>query len=71
MEKMIKSQDAIFVMLSDLEQIEICKRKIAKTEKCGDRNMALNWAIKGLNIARSIKSESKIREFSNYILTMI
>ena len=33
MEKMIKSQDAIFVMLSELEQIEICKRKIAKTDK--------------------------------------
>jgi len=71
MEKMIKSQDAIFVMLSELEQIEICKRKIAKTDKCGDRNSALNWAIKGLNIARNIKNENKINEFSNYILTMI
>jgi len=71
MEKLMKSQNVIFLALNDFEQIEICSRKIEEAEKKGENQKALNWSIKGLNIAREIRNESKVTEFSNYIMSMM
>ena len=67
----METQNVIFMALTDFEQIEICSRKIVEAEKIGENEKALNWSIKGLNIARDIRNESKVTEFSNYILSMM
>lgn len=71
MKEMAVMQDFIFLSLSGQEQIAICSSKAEKADRNGDNNEALNWFIKGLNLAREQSNEVKIREFTQYILTLI
>jgi len=64
-------QDFVFLSLSSQEQIAICTSKAEQADRKGDNNEALNWFIKGLNIAREQSNENKIKEFTQYILTLI
>ncbi len=47
-----------------LEMGEIMNRK-------GRSEESLQWYIKGLNIARELKVEEKVKEFSNLIVSML
>ena len=68
---MTLSQDIIFTSLSGQEQISICAQKAEKADRSGDNNEALNWFIKGLNLAREQCNEIKEKEFTQYILTLM
>lgn len=71
METMTFVEDLIFLTLSGKEQLAICSEKAKEADKSGNEKEALNWFIKGLNIAREQSEKDKIKEFTDCIISML
>ena len=71
METMTQIEDLIFLTLSGKEQLAICTEKAKEADRIGKEKEAMNWFIKGLNIAREQSNKAKVKEFTDCIITML